>query len=245
MVGTEVEAFDVSSARDSKTKLTPYAATTVALAALGGLLFGYDIGVIGGCLTLDGFRATMGWPEASEECGSNQTPEPVEVSFQIGWITSAFMFGCFVASPFAGYCSDKFGRWLTVLTGTVIFFLGGALQTAATGVNLMIAGRAVSGISIGILSTTVPLYIAEVSPASMRGSLVTLQQLGITFGILVAFCVNLFVERVIGTSWDWRISLGAQCIIAVSLLPFPPFALFVGMRILHPHDDCIFWIIPD
>ena len=213
-------SLDIVASRDTLhdgagQKLTVYAATTVALAALGGLLFGYDIGVIGGCLTLDGFRETMGWPPASEECGPGRPPEPLEVDLQKGWITSAFMLGCFVASPFAGYCSDRFGRWLTVLAGTVIFFVGGAMQTGANGVELMIAGRAVSGVSIGVLSTVVPLYIAEVSPANLRGSLVTLQQLGITFGILVAFCVNLFVERVVGSSWDWRISLGAQCVIAL------------------------------
>ncbi|UPR02877.1 MFS general substrate transporter [Chloropicon primus] len=199
----------------STMRLTSYAYTTVLLAAVGGLLFGYDIGVIGGCLTLGGFRETMGWPPAIEECGVDRPPEPVQVSFEQGWITSAFMFGCFAASPLAGYCADRFGRWSTVMLGTIIFFVGGALQTGANGVALMIAGRAVSGLSIGILSTVVPLYIAEVSPASLRGSLVTLQQLGITFGILVAFCVNLFVQKVIPRDWGWRISLGGQCVIAL------------------------------
>jgi len=213
-----IEAPDdqpLSSPRGEEQKLTPYAYTTVLLAALGGLLFGYDIGVIGGCLTLDGFRETMGWPASIEECGVDRPAEPTFVSFQQGWITSAFMFGCFFASPLAGYSSDRFGRWKTVLLGTAVFFVGGALQTGANGVGLMIAGRAVSGLSIGILSTVVPLYIAEVSPASLRGSLVTLQQLGITFGILVAFCVNLFVQRVLPGAWDWRVSLGAQCLISL------------------------------
>ena len=197
-------------------KMTAYACTTIALAALGGLLFGYDIGVIGGCLTLDNFRETMGWPTVlTEECGVNRTPEPLYVSIETSWITSAFMIGCFVASPFAGIICDKVGRWSCVFLGTVMFFLGGALQTGANGIELMIAGRAVSGLSIGILSTVVPLYIAEVSPTHLRGSLVTLQQLGITFGILVAFCVNLFVQRVVGHSYDWRLSLGMQCVISL------------------------------
>eukprot|EP00216_Chloropicon_sp_CCMP2111_P002015 CAMPEP_0198235068 /NCGR_PEP_ID=MMETSP1446-20131203/957_1 /TAXON_ID=1461542 ORGANISM="Unidentified sp, Strain CCMP2111" /NCGR_SAMPLE_ID=MMETSP1446 /ASSEMBLY_ACC=CAM_ASM_001112 /LENGTH=587 /DNA_ID=CAMNT_0043916037 /DNA_START=340 /DNA_END=2103 /DNA_ORIENTATION=+ len=201
--------------KEHSQKLSFYGYTTILLAAVGGLLFGYDIGVIGGCLTLDGFRSTMGWPEATDECGPDRPPEPYNVSFEIGWITSAFMFGCFVASPFAGALSDKTGRWVSVLSGTVLFFVGGALQTATNGVALMIVGRAVSGVSIGILSAVVPLYIAECSPSNLRGALVTLHQLGITFGILFAFCVNLFVERVVDTSWDWRLSLGFQCVIAL------------------------------
>ena len=221
--GASAKAFEVckspSSAKvaecENGPRLTPYAYTTVLLAAVGGLLFGYDIGVIGGCLTLDGFRSEMGWPPAIEECGPDSAPEPKQVSFEQGWITSAFMFGCFVASPFAGYFSDRFGRWTAVMLGTFVFFVGGALQTGANGVGLMIAGRAVSGLSIGVLSTVVPLYIAEVSPASLRGTLVTLQQLGITFGILVAFLFNLFVQKVIPRDWDWRVSLGFQCFIAL------------------------------
>lgn len=92
------------------------------------------------------------------------------------------MLGCFAASPVAGGLSDKCGRWSTVLLGTLVFLVGGALQTASHGVGLMIAGRAVAGLAIGVLSTVVPLYIAEVAPAAKRGSLVTLHQLGITFG---------------------------------------------------------------
>jgi len=212
-------SFQVSS-KDTmqKPKLTAFAWKTILLAAIGGILFGYDMGVINGVLTLDGFRQTMGWPAVIEGCGPDKAADPMYVSVQTSWITSSLMIGCFVASPLAGLFSDKMGRWKTVLLGTLVFFLGGALQTGSTGLPLMISGRTISGLSIGILSTVVPLYIAETAPTQLRGSLVTLQQAGITFGFLVAFCVNVFVQKVIGHGYDWRLALGLQCVIALFML---------------------------
>ncbi|RIB05796.1 sugar transporter [Gigaspora rosea] len=178
--------------------------------AFGGFLFGYDIGVISGVLTMPHFRERFPSTPAVE-----------------GSIVSSFLAGCFVGALMSGYSADRFGRRFSILGGSIIFAVGSVLQaTSATFAQLYI-GRIVSGISIGILSMMVPLYQSEISPKEIRGRLVSLQQFSITIGIAVSFWID-YGSAKIDSPAQWQIPLGVQCIPAVllaigtTILPFSP-----------------------
>lgn len=175
-----------------------------AIAATGGLLFGFDTGVISGAKPF--FREF--W---------NLTDKQVE------WITTAGLIGAIAGAAFSGKITDKLGRKVVILGAAVIFAVG-ALWTgwAATPTGLF-AGRLFLGIAIGISSYAVPMYIAEISPAHQRGALVSSFQLLITVGILAAFMSNLgFAEESNLESWRPMFLVGV----------IPAFILLVGMIFL-------------
>ncbi|MDI7775094.1 sugar porter family MFS transporter [Asticcacaulis sp. EMRT-3] len=146
-----------------------------AVAALGGLLFGYDWVVIGGAKPFyePYFHLT------SEE--------------QIGWANSCALLGCLLGSILSGAVSDRFGRKKLLIAAALLF----GVSSVATGwshqFNTFVAWRILGGVAIGIASNVSPTYIAEVAPARWRGRLVTLNQLTIVIGILAAQIVNLLI----------------------------------------------------
>jgi sugar porter (SP) family MFS transporter len=174
-----------------------------SLAAIGGLLFGYDIGVISGVLTQPHFIDIFG---VDGKISAN-----VE-----GGIVSSLMAGCFVGSLFSGWSCDYFGRKYTILIGSAVFTVGAALQTASHGLGVMITGRVIAGLAIGVLSMAVPLYQSEISPPHLRGRLISLQQWAITIGIFVAFLLNYGFSFTDGEV-SWRAPLGIQIAPAVVL----------------------------
>eukprot|EP00041_Stephanoeca_diplocostata_P023744 m.589361 g.589361 ORF g.589361 m.589361 type:complete len:317 (-) comp22370_c0_seq1:142-1092(-) len=176
---------------------------------IGGFIFGYDIGVIGGVLVMDSFRDTMKLPRVQEG-----TPDDSTTANKLGWVVAILSLGAFFGSLFAGNMADKKGRKFSTIVGGVLATVGGAVQASAASIGVLYFGRFVTGAAIGVLSATVPLYNAEVAPKHVRGSLVALQQLAITFGIMVAFLVNLGVEK----SGGWRVSLWLQCASSLVLL---------------------------
>jgi len=142
------------------------------VAALGGLLFGYDWVVIGGARQF------------------------YEVYFHltsaelIGWANSCALIGCLVGSLAAGYFSDRFGRRRVLLIAAVLFAVSSALTGWAYSFTSFIVWRMIGGVAIGLSSNISPLYIAEISPAAIRGRLVSLNQFAIVVGILLAQIVN-------------------------------------------------------
>lgn len=184
--------------------------TIACFSAIGGFLFGYDIGVISGILPMEYFRATFPSGPAKE-----------------GSIVASLLAGCFAGALISGYLADKISRKYSMLVGSVIFIIGGILQATTNTFAQLYVGRVISGISVGILSAIVPLYQAEVSPKEIRGRLVSLQQLFITIGIAVSFWIDYGCEKISSDS-QWRIPLGIQvipaAILAVStiFLPFSP-----------------------
>jgi len=165
-----------------------FVSLVTATAALGGLLFGYDTGIVSGALL---FLKTE----------FDLSPNMQAV------VTSAALGGAAVGAAFGGYVADRFGRRSVMLVLAVWFVLGSLICAMSHTVGLLIAGRTVLGICIGIVSFVAPLYIAEVAPAPRRGALVSLNQLAITLGILASYVVGYAFAG--SGNWCWMVGLGA------------------------------------
>src|SRR5580698_7380051 len=139
-----------------------------AFAALGGLLFGYDTGVISGAELFFKNDFTLS-------------------TFALEVIVSGVLAGAATGALAGGRLADLFGRRKLLIVTAIIFIAGSILCAAATSATILIVGRIVVGLGIGLSSGTVPVYISEVSPASARGWQVSLFQLAITVGILLAY----------------------------------------------------------
>ncbi len=160
------------------------------VAAVGGLLFGYDTAVINGALIF-----------MKEQFALDER--------QISIAASSLLLGCIIGASVAGVLSDRFGRkWILVLSA-LLFALTAIGSAVPANIEQFTAIRLVAGIAIGIASMLSPLYIAEVAPAAMRGRLVTLNQFAIISGILASFAVSLLLARLGVESWRWMFGLAA------------------------------------
>lgn len=145
------------------------------VAALGGLLFGYDWVVIGGAKPF--FEKYFNLTNAS----------------LVGWANSCALLGCLAGSLVSGGLSDKFGRKKLLIASAILFAVSSVLTGWAFSFNAFIFWRIIGGVAIGMASNLSPMYIAEIAPASMRGRLVAINQLTIVIGILIAQVVNLLI----------------------------------------------------
>ena len=156
--------------------------------ALGGLLFGYDIGVISGALLF-----------IEEDLALSTFLQSV--------VVSVLLVGAVVGALAGGPLSDRYGRRRIVMLAAIIFVVGAIGAGLSPGVGALIAFRFVLGLGVGLASLIVPLYIAEISPADVRGGLVSLNQLMITIGILAAYLVNYALAE--AEAWRWMLALAA------------------------------------
>lgn len=124
--------------------------------------------------------------------------------------------GAFVSSLLVGKIGDIIGRRRTILYGAIIFVVGGALQTFATGMAMMLLGRIIAGLGVGTLSTIVPVYQSEISPPHNRGRLACIEFTGNISGYAASVWVDYFCSY-ISSDWAWRIPLGMQCIMGALL----------------------------
>jgi SP family sugar porter-like MFS transporter len=190
--------------------------TTTLVSAMGGLLFGYDWVVIGGAKPF------------YEKFFNLTTPS------QIGWAMSSALLGCLVGSLISGALSDRYGRKRLLILAGFLFTVTGILTALAPNFTIFVLNRLLGGVAIGLASNLSPMYIAELSPAEMRGRLVSVNQLTIVIGILAAQLTNwLIAEPVpagataadILASWNgqvgWRWMFGAEAV--------PAFLFFVLM----------------
>jgi sugar porter (SP) family MFS transporter len=163
--------------------------------ALGGLLFGYDTGVISGALLYipDDFKLTP---------------------FLQGAIVGALLIGAMFGAGFAGRLTDRLGRRRLIIGAGVIFTGGALLAALAPSVGVLIAARFILGLAVGSAALVVPLYLSEIAPTETRGAIASLNQLMIVAGILVAFIVN----AILASSGNWRLMLGLAAVPAVVLL---------------------------
>jgi sugar porter (SP) family MFS transporter len=170
-----------------------------AVASLGGLLFGYDTGVISGALPF--LKQTFA----------------LDAQMQ-GVATSAVLVGATFGAAFAGAISDAFGRKWVIIVVAALFILGAIGSAIAPTLHVLLAGRAIVGVAIGVASMLTPLYLAEMAPKERRGFIVSLNQFCITFGILVSYIVDYLLTGV-ANDWRWMLGLGAV----------PGLVLFLGM----------------
>lgn len=179
--------------------------------ALGGLLFGLDVGYIAAIIECGAFKRDVAHLE-------NWHDPKSQVSGSVsGFIVGVFSLGCILASfpVVSAYFLDSWGRKASLCIGTLVFSVGTILQAAAFSTAQMMVGRLVAGLSIGLLSNVVALYQGELSPANIRGSLTAIYQLGITVGIFAASFLNwLLVEGENG----WRLAILVQLVPASALL---------------------------
>jgi MFS transporter, SP family, galactose:H+ symporter len=174
-----------------------------AVAALGGLLFGYDTGVISGALLF--IRQVMALSPTMQ-----------------GVVVAIALAGAAIGAATAGYLSDRNGRRLVILGAGLLFIAGAIISAAAQGVIVLVIGRFLVGLAIGVASMLTPLYLAEISPARVRGAIVSLNQLCITGGILVSYLVG-FALASSSDGWRWMLALGAVpgIILAAGMLVLP------------------------
>lgn len=119
--------------------------------------------------------------------------------------------GAFMSSLSVGKIGDMIGRRRTILYGSMIFFVGGALQTFATGMPMMMLGRIIAGVGVGLLSTIVPVYQSEISPPHNRGKLACIEFSGNIIGYTTSVWVDYFCGY-IESDYSWRIPLAMQCV---------------------------------
>jgi MFS transporter, SP family, galactose:H+ symporter len=167
---------------------------TAAIAGLGGLLFGYDTGVIASALLFIKGDFDLG-------------------SFAQGLVVAAVPIGAVGGAAIAGPAADTYGRRLMILISAIVFTVGALASAAAPGLEVLVIARVVIGVAIGLASAAAPVYISEVAPAESRGRLVSFFQLAVTIGILVAYLVGLAFDGIEG--WRWMLGLG--CVPALGL----------------------------
>ncbi|HEX3733244.1 MAG TPA: sugar porter family MFS transporter, partial [Mycobacteriales bacterium] len=169
------------------------------ISTLGGLLFGYDTGVIAGALVY-----------MREDLHLN--------SLQEGTIVSSLLFGAMFGALLGGRIADALGRKGSLLVCAVLFLVGALGSAAAPNVGLMVLARIILGLAVGAASVTVPVYLAEMAPAHRRGRIVAINELMIVTGVLLAFVINVVIDQTVGGQHAWRWMLAVAAIPAILLL---------------------------
>ncbi|HLP18555.1 MAG TPA: sugar porter family MFS transporter [Bacteroidota bacterium] len=175
-----------------------------AVAALGGLLFGFDTAVISGAIPFIRIYFKLN-------------------DIMLGWTVSSLLIGCIAGVLVSGRPADIFGRKKTLLVSALLFLVSAAGSASATVLWVFIVFRFTGGIAVGIASMMSPMYIAEISPASHRGKLVSLNQLAIVIGILAAFFSNYLLVDTGLNNWRWMLAvMGAPAVLFFASLVFVP-----------------------
>jgi len=173
------------------------------VAALGGLLFGYDTGVINGAIG------------------------PLKAHFTLdakwtGWAMGCALVGCAIGAGAAGALSDRFGRKKVLIISAVLFFISAVGTAIPRTITTFIIYRILGGLGVGAASIASPMYIAEISPARIRGRMVSINQFAIVTGFLVVYFVNYFIALQGDAAWNeqagWRWMFGSEALPALLLL---------------------------
>lgn len=180
------------------------------IASLGGLLSGYDTGVISGALLF-----------INESWNLEDTTQ--------GILVSSVLIGAVIGAATNGILADIFGRKKIIMATAIIFILGSILCAFAPNIYILIASRIFVGFAVGIVNFVVPLYLSEISPKHLRGTLVSLYQWAITAGILFSYFINAIFAHAV-YNWRWMLFAGVV----------PGLILFIGMCFMH---DTPRWLV--
>ena len=177
---------EIAALRDAHLRGTRFVYVAASFAALGGLLFGYDTGVISGALIF--IKREFGLTTLAEEI-----------------VVSGVLLGATLGAIVGGKAADLFGRRRVLLVTAAIFGIGALASAVAPSPSVLIVSRVVLGLAIGLASTNVPVYLSEVAPPHARGWVVSLFQLAVTVGIVVAYLTDYAFAGVEG--WRWMLGL--------------------------------------
>ena len=194
-----------------------FIAAIVAVATIGGLLFGYDSGAVNG--TQDGLRGAFDLSEGG-----------------LGFTVGSLLIGCFIGAFFAGTLADSMGRRNVMRLAAVLFLIGAIVQGFAETQAIFVIARIAGGMAVGAASVLSPAYISEVAPANIRGRMTTVQQIMIITGLTSAFLVNYALQQAAGSStslfwggieaWRWMYLMqaipAAVFLVALFFIPESP-----------------------
>ena len=213
----------------------PFVFLCAACSTLGGLVFGYDQGVVSVILVMKQFQHQF--PEIA--------PNASGAGFWKGLMTAMIELGAFLGAFSQGWIADKISRRYSIIVAVVVFIIGSVLQTAAVDYAMLTVARLIGGIGIGMLSMVAPLYISEISmykslvyieqhlltlppgPPECRGTLLVLEEFCIVSGIVIAYWIT-FGTRYMAGEWSWRLPFLLQMVpsfvlaAGVIMLPFSP-----------------------
>jgi sugar porter (SP) family MFS transporter len=166
----------------------PYLYFISLVATLGGLMFGFDVGIISGAIPF--IQPYFGWDE-----------------LQLGWGVSSILVGCIIGAFGTGALTERYGRRSLLIIVALFFALSCAGMALAQTQTFFILFRVIGGLAVGAVSVLSPMYVAEVAPPKIRGTLITAYQLAITMGILISYLVNFGLHEV-ENNWRWMFATG-------------------------------------
>jgi len=157
-------------------------------ATLGGMLFGFDISSISGVIGTPQYNEYFNYPDSTTQ----------------GGITASMPGGSLIGALASGILSDRISRKYTIQLGALVWCIGAILQCASINIGMLIVGRFIAGIAVGLTSSVVPVYQSEIAPKNVRGRIVSLQQWAITWGIMIRraqLIIWLISTRVFHSIW--------------------------------------------
>ncbi|KAI0478189.1 general substrate transporter [Xylaria cf. heliscus] len=196
---------------------SPYVLGAAALASCGGFSFGYDQGVISVILTMPQFFKQ--YPQTAPGHPSRE--------FNVGFMTGVLEFGAFIGSLILPYLADRFSRKWSLTMATLIFTVGAIIQTASHNFATLVVGRAIGGAGVGALALGAPLYISEISPPKLRGSLLVLEYISIVVGAITSYWITYGTKDLLG-ELSFRLPFGLQVVpalgvgIGIHIFPYSP-----------------------
>jgi SP family arabinose:H+ symporter-like MFS transporter len=185
---------------------TRYVAFLASTAALGGLLFGFDIAIITGA-------------------GPYITREFALGDISLGWAFSSLLFGCVLGCFLAGRLTDRYGRKRLLVSVALLFAMTSIATALAPNFTVFVSARLLGGLAVGGVSLLSPMYVSEVSPPAIRGRLGTLYQLSIVIGIVVSYALNYLLRNTGSNNWRWMFLTGVI-----------PSAVFLLFALLAPES---------
>lgn len=175
----------------------------VIIASLGGMLFGYDTGVISGAILF--LKQTFSLSSTMQEL-----------------VVSAVLIGAVIGAIVGGVLADRFGRRRMIILAGIIFTLSAIGTALAPSLGTLIAGRIIVGVAIGIASFISPMYMSEISPKRIRGSLVSINQLAVTIGIVIAYLVDYALSGIQGWRYMFGIAAFPSTVLVIAMWRMPP-----------------------
>ncbi|KAF2460099.1 sugar transporter [Lineolata rhizophorae] len=195
-----------------------------AIGTIGGALFGFDISSMSAWIGTDQYKEYFNYPSSDLQ----------------GGITASMSAGSFAGALGAGFISDRLGRKGAMILASIIWIIGSAIQCSSQNVGQLVAGRVINGFTVGIMSSQVPVYLAELSPGRIRGRIVGIQQWAIEWGILIMYFISYGCSKIAGPA-SFRLAWGLQGIPAFFLLGamffFPESPRWLASR--DRWEDCL------